>query len=73
MERPVEGIDFFVRYMELPPKIWSFVCPNDDSTFSIYLDPRRSYSQQKCDLDHEIRHIFRDDFYNGRPICEIEK
>lgn len=73
MERPVEGIDFFVRYMELPPKIWAFVCPNDDSTFSIYLDPRRSYSQQKCDLDHEIRHIFRDDFYNGKPICEIEK
>lgn len=73
MERPVEGIDFFVRYMELPPKIWAFVHPNDDGTFSVFLDPRRSYSQQKCDLEHEIRHIFRDDFYNGRPIYDIEK
>ena len=73
MERPVEGIDFFVRYMELPPKIWAFVHPNDDGTFSVFLDPRRSYSQQKCDLDHEIQHIIRDDFYNGRPIYEIEK
>lgn len=72
MGRLIEGVDYFVRYMNLPPKIWAFVTPNNDGTFSVFLDPRRSYSQQKCDLDHEIRHIFRDDFYNGLPIyiCE---
>lgn len=70
---PLENCDYFVRYQQLPPKIWAFVTPNNDGTFTIVLDPRRSYSQQKCDLDHEIRHIIRDDFYNGRPIHEIER
>lgn len=72
MKRLIEGVDYFVRFMNLPPKIWAFVTPNNDGTFSVFLDPRRSFSQQKCDLDHEIRHIFRDDFYNGLPIyiCE---
>lgn len=73
MERLIENADFFVQYMNLPPKIWAFVTPNSDGTFTIILDPRRSYSQQKCDLDHEIRHIIRDDFYNGRPIYEVER
>lgn len=73
MKKLIEGIDFFVRYMQLPKKVWAMVTPNSDSTYSVYIDPRRSYSQQKCDLDHEIRHIIRDDFYNGRPIYEIER
>lgn len=72
MTLPLEGCDYFIYYMEMPPKIWAFVQPNDDGTFSVFLDPRRSNSQQKCDLDHEIRHIIRDDLYNGLPIyiCE---
>jgi len=68
----IEGVDYFVRYMELPPGIFAFVTPNDDCTFSVYLDPRRSYEQQAEDIDHELRHILRDDFYNGLPICIVE-
>lgn len=72
MERLIEGADYFVKYMKLPPKIWAFVHPNSDGTFLVFLDPRRSYSQQKRDIDHEIRHIIRDDLYRGAPIWEIE-
>lgn len=72
MTIPLENCDYFIYFMPMPPKIRACVTPNDDSTFSIFLDPRRSFSQQKRDLDHEIRHIIRDDFYNGRPIYEIE-
>lgn len=72
MERLIEGADYFVRYMKLPPKIWAFVHPNSDGTFLVFLDPRRSYSQQKRDIDHEIRHIIRDDLYRDDPIWEIE-
>lgn len=72
MERLIEGADFFVKYMKLPPKIWAFVHPNSDGTFLVFLDPRRSYSQQKRDIDHEIRHIIRDDLYRDAPISEIE-
>jgi hypothetical protein len=72
LERLIEGVDYFVRYIRLPPKAWAFVTPNNDGTFSVYLDPRRSKWQQKCDFDHEIQHILCDDFYNGKPIQEVE-
>lgn len=69
---PIENCDYFIRYMELPPKIWAFVTPNNDGTFSVYLDPRRSREQQLEDFFHELNHILNDDMYNGLPIyfCE---
>ena len=72
MKKLTEGQDYFIRYMNLPPRIWAFVHPNNDGTFLVFLDPRRSFSQQKRDLDHEIRHIIRDDLYRDDPIWEIE-
>ena len=69
---PIEGIDFFVRFMELPEGIYAFVTPNDDGTFSVFLDPRRSYDQLHDDLAHEVRHIARDDVYNGLPLSVVE-
>lgn len=69
----IENADYFIRYMDLPPGIFAFVTPNDDGTFSIYLDPRRSHDQQLADCRHEICHIVNDDFYNGLPISEVEK
>ena len=69
---PIEGIDYFIYYMEMPPGIYACVTPNDDCTFSVYLDPRRSKMQLKNDIDHELRHIAREDFYNNLPIHIIE-
>lgn len=72
MENLIENCDYFIRYMELPPKIWAFVHPNDDGTYLIFLDPRRSREQQLDDYSHEIWHIINDDFYNGMPIQKVE-
>lgn len=69
---PIENADYFIRYMTLPPKIWAFVTPNDDGTFSVYLDPRRSREQQIEDYTHELNHILNDDLYNGLPIYVVE-
>lgn len=69
----LENADYFIRYMEMPSGIYACVTPNDDGTFSVYLDPRRSHDQQLADCSHEIRHIANDDFYNGLPIQEVEK
>lgn len=70
---PLEGIDFFVRYMELPPKIFAYVRSNGDSTFSVYIDPRRSCVQQIDDYQHEIMHIVNDDLFSSRPVWVIER
>ena len=68
----IEEVDYFVRFWIMPPKIYSFIIPNDDGTFSIYLDPRRDYYHRMKDLEHELNHIRNGDFYNGLPIQTIE-
>lgn len=71
--RLIEGTDYFIYFRTMPPKIYAYIRPNSDGTFSIYLDPRRSYLQRKKDLDHELNHIRNDDFYNGLPITSVER
>ena len=70
--RLLEGTDYFIRFWIMPPQIYSFVRPNSDGTFSIYLDPRRDYYHQMKDLEHELDHIRNDDFYNELPITAVE-
>lgn len=72
MTYPLEGFDYFIYYRELPPGIFACVATNPDGTYSVYLDPRRSYDQLRADFDHEMRHIIRGDFYNGLPIQRVE-
>ena len=69
---PIEGADYWIRYMNMPPKIYAFVHPNNDGTYIIFLDPRRSRDQQIEDYIHELMHIMREDFYNGIPIQIVE-
>ena len=69
----IEGIDYFIYYINMPPKIYAFVMPNEDSTYSIFLDSRRSYSNRMADLEHELNHIRNGDFYNGLPIQSVER
>lgn len=72
MTLPLEGCDYFIYYMKLPPKIWAFITPNDDGTYSMFLDPRRSFDQMLDDYEHELWHIIREDFYNNKPIWVVE-
>lgn len=71
------GADYFVRYIPFPPDNGTkggFVMPNEDGTFSIYLDERLMGQPILEDTyDHEVMHITNEDFYNGKPITEIEK
>ena len=68
----LEGFDYFIYYRELPKGIYACVATNPDGTYTIWLDPRRSYDQLRDDFDHEMLHIIRNDFYNGLPIQRIE-
>lgn len=72
MDFPEEGIDYFVRITKLPDGILAMVIPNDDSTYSMYFDSRRTREQWLDDWTHEIWHLIRDDFYNGLPILIVE-
>ena len=48
---------------------------NDDGTFSILMDEKLLTQEARArkTFRHEENHILDDDFYNGRPITEIER
>ena len=46
--------------------------PNDDGSFSVYINANLSQERKKKALDHELEHIEDDDFYSGKSIEEVE-
>lgn len=69
----IENADYFVRVVDLPAGVGGLVTPNDDGTFSIYVNARNSREKQKKSCDHEVGHIEHDDFYRDVPIEQMEK
>lgn len=68
----LEGADYFIRTVNMPPAIHGSVCPNSDGTFSVYINARDSIERQREALDHEVKkHIAGDDF-SKEDVCEIE-
>ena len=72
MELPIENADYFIYFMKMPPRIYACVCENEDGTYTIFLDPRRSFDQLLDDWEHELWHIIRDDIHSSRSIYVIE-
>ena len=68
----IEGADYFVRVVDLPVQIGGMVTPNDDGTFSIYLNARNTAERRAKSCAHEVGHIESDAFYNGKSIEEVE-
>ena len=70
----IEGCDYFVRVVPFPvgAKPHGMVMPNDDGTFSVYLDARVTHERRRQSCDHEVAHISDGDFYSDRPIEEVE-
>lgn len=69
----IEGADYFVRVVDLPVQIGGMVTPNDDGTFSIYLNARNTAERRAKSCDHEVDHIESGDFYNNKNIAEVER
>lgn len=50
------------------------VTPNDDGTYSIFLNARDSHEQQMESYYHALSHIFGDDFYrDDLTVTQIER
>lgn len=69
----IEGSDYHVREIPFPSyRVGGMVMPNDDGSFSVYINANLSQERKKEALDHELEHIEDDDFYNDKPIEEVE-
>ncbi len=69
----IEGIDYFVYYTRFPNYANpSSVTPNDDGTYTIYLNTLYPQAFLMIQLKHEIRHIEDGHFDSSMPITLIE-
>lgn len=74
----IPGADYFVFWVPFPDENGTdggAVVTNDDGTFSILMDEKLLTQEAKArkTFRHEENHILDDDFYNGKPITEIER
>lgn len=68
----IEGADFYIRMVRLPYQIKGFIVPNDDGTFSMYLNDLLDFEQLLDAYIHEYLHLLNEDHYSTRQIWEIE-
>ena len=61
--------DYFVRVIRLPRKVRGVTVPNDDGTFSIYINDLYGAETQRKALEHELEHLARDHFYAPGPVA----
>lgn len=64
--------DYYVRLVELPLTVLGATLPNDDGTFSVYINARLSDGARRETLRHELEHMARDHFYQSAPIAAQE-
>lgn len=68
----IEGADYFIRTVDMPYAIHGSVSPNEDGTYSVYVNARDSFERQRMALDHEVKkHIEGNDFAKD-DVREIE-
>lgn len=62
------GSNIFIRFLPLPERVRAVTLPNDDGTFDIYINSSLPEELRYKALDHELRHIGQDHFYNDDPV-----
>ena len=71
----IEDADYFIRIVDFPVGCGcdGIVTPNDDSTYSIYLDARTTHERRLSACSHEVNHIEHNDFDDCRTIEQAER
>lgn len=64
--------DIFVKLIELPYTIRSYVVMNKDHSYTIVLNSRLSHEQNLISYQHEIEHIKNGDYEKKCSVDMIE-
>ncbi len=65
--------DYFVRFLELPRRVEGVTVPNNDGSFSVYINSLLSEPQRQKVLEHELKHIGKEHFYVDIPVARMER
>lgn len=64
--------DIFVRGIELPLSVKGVTVLDYDGNFNVYINILLSYAVQQKAIQHEIRHITKEHFYDFEPVVHNE-
>lgn len=64
--------DVFVRCIKLPGSVKGLTVPNEDGTFTVYINALLSEETQKATLEHEKYHIEHDHLYDNSSAAKAE-
>lgn len=63
----------FIRAIKLPGSIKGVTIPNDDGTFNVFINSSLCPECTDSTLEHELKHIKKDHFYDDtKTIEEVE-
>lgn len=60
--------DVFVRVLKLPNKVKGVTITDSDGAYCVFVNSEISSEEQKRALEHELRHIKLQHFYNNLPV-----
>lgn len=70
IEERANKLGAYIRCATFPRRVEAVTLPNDDGTFSVFVNDSIPQWRQVAALTHELNHIEQDHFYND--IKEIE-
>lgn len=68
------NFDYQVRLIQFPnKKTREVVTPNEDGTYTIFIESSLSKEEQRCACSHALSHIVNRDFSKTISVDEIER
>lgn len=64
--------DIFVRLYALPPGINGLTILDSDGNYNVYINSQLPQHKHVEVYRHELKHIQNNDFYNAKPIRDVE-
>ena len=65
------SINAIVHYQNMPPRIKALSSANDDGSYTIIINARLSYIDQRRAFAHELQHISGGDLENIDMHCDL--
>lgn len=64
--------DIYIRYVKLPITVRGITSEDENGDYNIYINSLMSSDQQQLTIEHEMKHIERNDFASDENIYVIE-
>ena len=65
--------DYYVYLIPLPHAVHGFITPNDDDSYTIYINQNLSLEQRLDALKHELKHLTEGHLYSLDDVSSIER